>query len=293
MSRFSRWLALPPLTYLGLLFALPALLMVVASFQWPGEFGGLEPLLERTAEGARLNLTLENYQRLGEDGLYLELLLKSFGYAAVTTAICLLLGYPLATLIARSPVSWRSGLLLLVVLPFWSNFLIRIYAWMILLSPEGVLLGGLNALLALLGLGPLQLMYTPAAVIICMVYVHLPFMVLPLFVNLERQDPALIEAARDLGAKRWQRFWRVTWPLSLPGVYAGAALVFIPAFGMFAIPDLVGGTEGIMIGNVIRAQFLEARDWPFGSTLSIALTIVILALALMAAWLARGRAGHG
>lgn len=276
-----------------MLFALPALLMVVASFQWPGEFGGLEPVLERAAEGVQLNLTLENYQRLGEDGLYLELLLKSFGYAAITTVICLMLGYPLATLIARSPVRWRSALLLLVVLPFWSNFLIRIYAWMILLSPEGVLLGGINALLAWFGLGPLQLMYTPVAVIICMVYVHLPFMVLPLFVNLERQDPALIEAARDLGARRWQRFWRITWPLSLPGVYAGAALVFIPAFGMFAIPDLVGGTEGIMIGNVIRTQFLEARDWPFGSTLSIALTLVILALALMAAWLARGRAGHG
>lgn len=293
MNGFSRWLALPPLVYLGLLFALPALLMVVASFQWPGEFGGLEPLLERTVESVQLNLTLENYQRLGEDGLYLGLLLKSFGYAAVTTVLCLALGYPLATLIARSPVSWRSGLLLLVVLPFWSNFLIRIYAWMILLSPEGVLLGSFNALLAWFGLGPLQLMHTPVAVIICMVYVHLPFMVLPLFVNLERQDPALIEAARDLGASRWQRFWRVTWPLSLPGVYAGAALVFIPAFGMFAIPDLVGGTEGIMIGNVIRTQFLEARDWPFGSTLSIALTIVILALALMAAWLARGRADHG
>jgi len=293
MNGFSRWLALPPLVYLGLLFALPALLMVVASFQWPGEFGGLEPVLERAAEGVQLNLTLENYQRLGEDGLYLELLLKSFSYALITTVFCLALGYPLATLIARSPVRWRNGLLLLVVLPFWSNFLIRIYAWMILLSPEGGLLGGFNALLAWFGLGPLQLMYTPVAVIICMVYVHLPFMVLPLFVNLERQDPALLEAARDLGARRWQCFWRVTWPLSLPGVYAGSALVFIPAFGMFAIPDLVGGTEGIMIGNVIRTQFLEARDWPFGSTLAIALTLVILGLAWLATWLARGRVAHG
>src|SRR5690625_790915 len=293
MNGFSRWLALPPLVYLGLLFALPALLMVVASFQWPGEFGGLEPVLERAAEGVQLNLTLENYQRLGEDGLYLELLLKSFSYALITTVFCLALGYPLATLIARSPVRWRNGLLLLVVLPFWSDFLIRIYAWMILLSPVGGLLGGFNALLALFGLEPLQLMYTPVAVIICMVYVHLPFMVLPLFVNLERQDPALLEAARDLGARRWQCFWRVTWPLSLPGVYAGSALVFIPAFGMFAIPDLVGGTEGIMIGNVIRTQFLEARDWPFGSTLAIALTLVILGLAWLATWLARGRVAHG
>lgn len=289
----ARWLGLPPLVYLGTLFALPALLMVLASFQWPGEFGGLAPLLEETAEGWSLNLTLDSYQRLVEDSLYLELLLKSFGYAALTTLFCLILGYPLAVLIARSPVGWREWLLLLVVLPYWSNFLIRIYAWMILLSPEGLLVGGLNALLGFLGLGPVQLMYTPAAVILCLVYVHLPFMVLPLYVNLERQDPMLAEAARDLGAGRWQCFWRVTWPLSLPGVYAGAALVFIPAFGMFAIPDLVGGTGGIMIGNVIRTQFLEARDWPFGSALAIVLTLTALALAWLAGRLARREEAHG
>lgn len=289
----ARWLGLPPLVYLGTLFALPALLMVLASFQWPGEFGGLAPLLEETAEGWSLNLTLDSYQRLVEDSLYLELLLKSFGYAALTTLFCLILGYPLAVLIARSPVGWREWLLLLVVLPYWSNFLIRIYAWMILLSPEGLLVGGLNALLGFLGLGPVQLMYAPAAVILCLVYVHLPFMVLPLYVNLERQDPMLAEAARDLGAGRWQCFWRVTWPLSLPGVYAGAALVFIPAFGMFAIPDLVGGTGGIMIGNVIRTQFLEARDWPFGSALAIVLTLTALALAWLAGRLARREEAHG
>lgn len=293
MERLSRWLALPPLAYLCALFGLPLLLMVLASFQWPGEFGGLEPALDRSEDGYRLNLTLESYHRLGEDGLYLGLLLKSFLYALVTALLCLLLGYPLAQLIARSPSRWRGWLLLLVVLPFWSNFLIRIYAWMILLSPEGLLLGVLNALLAWFGLGPVQLLYTPAAVILCMVYVHMPFMVLPLYVNLERQDPALLEAARDLGASRWQCFWRVTWPLSLPGVYAGTALVFIPAFGMFAIPDLVGGTEGIMIGNVIRTQFLEARDWPFGSALAIVMTLVILVLAWLAAWLARGKADYG
>lgn len=289
----ARWLGLPPLVYLGALFALPALLMVLASFQWPGEFGGLAPLLEQTAEGWSLNLTLDSYQRLVEDSLYLGLLLKSFGYAALTTLFCLILGYPLAALIARSPVGWREWLLLLVVLPFWSNFLIRIYAWMILLSPEGLLVGGLNALLGPLGLGPVQLMYTPAAVILCLVYVHLPFMVLPLYVNLERQDSRLAEAARDLGAGPWQCFWRVTWPLSLPGVYAGAALVFIPAFGMFAIPDLVGGTGGIMIGNVIRTQFLEARDWPFGSALAIVLTLTALALAWLAGRLARREEAHG
>ena len=135
-------------------------------------------------------------------------------------------------------------------------------------------------------MGPVALLYSPFAVLVGMVYVHLPFMVLPLYANLEKHDPALLDAAQDLGANSWERFWRVTFPLSLPGVYAGAALVFIPAFGMFAIPDLLGGTEGIMIGNVIKQQFLDSRDWPFGSVLSIALTAMAVLLAGAAAWYA-------
>ena len=152
-----------------------------------------------------------------------------------------------------------------MILPFWSNLLVRVYAWMIILSPSGALTRGINAALDLFGAQPISLMFTPFAVILCMVYVHLPFMILPLYANLEKHDPALLDAAQDLGAGRWQRFWRVTFPLSLPGVAAGAALVFIPVLGMFAIPDLVGGTDGIMIGNLIKSQFLDSRDWPFGS----------------------------
>jgi spermidine/putrescine transport system permease protein len=132
-------------------------------------------------------------------------------------------------------------------------------------------------------------MFSPLAVIVVLVYVHLPFMVLPLYANLEKHDPALIDAAQDLGARPWQRFWNVTWPLSLPGVFAGAALVFIPAFGIFAVPDLVGGTTGIMIGNVIKQQFLETRDWPFGSVLSIVLTVAALGITALAALAARPR----
>jgi spermidine/putrescine transport system permease protein len=132
-----------------------------------------------------------------------------------------------------------------------------------------------------------HLLFTPFAVLIGLVYVHLPFMVLPLYANLEKHDPALLDAAQDLGANAWQRFWRVTFPLSLPGVFAGAALVFIPAFGIFAIPDILGGTTGIMIGNVIKQQFLDTRDWPFGSVLSMVLTIVAVGLASGAAWYAR------
>jgi spermidine/putrescine transport system permease protein len=190
-------------------------------------------------------------------------------------------------LIARSPKKQRDLLVLLVILPFWSNFLIRVYAWMIILGPSSVFVGALNRGLDVFGLGPVTLLYTPFAVIVGLVYVHLPFMVLPLYANLEKHDPALLDAAQDLGANAWQRFWKVTFPLSLPGVLAGAALVFIPAFGIFAIPDILGGTGGIMIGNVIKQQFLDTRDWPFGSVLSMMLTVAAIALAALAALLAR------
>jgi spermidine/putrescine transport system permease protein len=200
---------------------------------------------------------------------------------------CLLLGYPLALLIARSPKRHRDVLVLLVILPFWSNFLIRVYAWMIILGPESVFVSVVNGALGAVGLPPVTLLFTPFAVVVGMVYVHLPFMVLPLYANLEKHDPALLDAAQDLGANGRQRFLRVTLPLSLPGVFAGAALVFIPAFGMFAIPDILGGTSGIMIGNVIKQQFLDTRDWPFGSVLSMVLTVMAIALAGLAALFAR------
>ncbi|MDF5996714.1 ABC transporter permease [Pseudomonas aeruginosa] len=197
----------------------------------------------------------------------------------------------MATTLARAPAKWRNLLILLVILPFWSNLLVRVYAWMIILSPSGALTRGINAALDLFGAQPISLMFTPFAVILCMVCVHLPFMILPLYANLEKHDPALLDAAQDLGAGRWQRFWRVTFPLSLPGVAAGAALVFIPVLGMFAIPDLVGGTDGIMIGNLIKSQFLDSRDWPFGSALSIALTGCILLLVALGMGAARARKG--
>jgi len=287
-SRLARWLVSgPPLLYLVVFFAIPTLIMVVASFRFPGEFGGLAPIFYEDETGRHLDLTLENYTRFFSDFLYAELFLKSFGYAALTTAVCLLIAYPLAMLIARSPKKQRDLLVLLVILPFWSNFLIRVYAWMIILGPNSVFVGGLNRFLGVFGLEPVTLLYTPFAVLVGLVYVHLPFMVLPLYANLEKHDPALLDAAQDLGANAWNRFWRVTWPLSLPGVFAGAALVFIPAFGIFAIPDILGGTGGIMIGNVIKQQFLDTRDWPFGSVLSIVLTVGAVALAGLAAAFAR------
>jgi len=276
----------PPLLYLIVFFAIPTLLMVGASFRVPGEFGGLAPL--RTDAGG-WNLDLKSYGRFFESAIYVQLFVKSLVYALVTTALCLALAYPLAWLIAASAKKYRDLLLLFVILPFWSNFLIRVYAWMIILGPEWALSRAVNGVLGVFGVAPVTLMFSPFAVIVVLVYVHLPFMVLPLYANLEKHDPALLDAAQDLGANAWQRFLHVTWPLSLPGVFAGAALVFIPAFGIFAVPDLVGGTDGIMIGNVIKQQFLETRDWPFGSVLSIVLTAAALAVTALAALAARPR----
>ena len=283
-GRLGRWLVSgPPILYLTLFFAIPSLIMVLASFRTPGEFGGLAPLYE----DGKLDLNLESYARFFSETVYAQIFLKSVVYALLTTFFCLTLAYPLAALIARSSRRYRDLLLLAVILPFWSNFLIRIYAWMIILGPNAALARTVNGMLAWFGHGPVPLLFSSFAVLVCLVYVHLPFMVLPLYANLEKHDPALLEAARDLGASGWHRFWRITFPLSLPGVYAGAALVFIPALGIFAIPDILGGPEDSLIGNVIKQQILETRDWPFGSVLSIVLTVAALAIAGLAAWVAR------
>ena len=280
-----RWLvSAPPLLYLIVFFAIPSLIMVVASFRSPGEFGGLAPLVD---EAGHIDVNVESYTRFFTEPIYLQVFIKSAWYAALTTLVCLLLAYPLAALIAQSPKKYRDLMLLLVILPFWSNFLIRVYAWMIILGPNAALARMVNGLLASVGVGPVSLLFSAFAVLTCLVYVHLPFMVLPLYANLEKHDRALLDAAQDLGANAWNRFWRVTFPLSLPGVYAGAALVFIPALGIFAIPDILGGPNDTMIGNLIKTQFLETRDWPFGSVLSIALTAAALLLAGGAAWVGR------
>jgi len=265
---FTRWIVtLPPTLFLLVFFLLPALIVIMAGLRETGEFGGLAPL-----DGVA-GLTLDAYRFLAGDVIYFEIFARSFMVAALTTLLCIVLAYPLAWLIARSPKSRRDFLVLLVILPFASNFLVRIYAWIMLL-------------------GPANLLYTPYAVIVGMVYAHLPFMVLPLYTNLEKHDPALLEAAQDLGASAWTRFWRVTFPLSLPGIFSGSALVFIPVLGMFAVPELLGGTGDILIGNLIKEQFLENRDWPLGSALSIVLTACVLALAGLAAWAAK-RGLHG
>ena len=285
----GKWLVSgPPLLYLLIFFAIPTLIMVLASFRTPGEFGGLAPLID---EAGRIDVNVGSYARFFSDSVYAQVFLKSVWYALLTTLVCLALAYPLAALIARSSKKYRNLLLLLVILPFWSNFLIRIYAWMIILGPQAAFAQSVNGVLAAFGMEPVSLLFSSFAVLACLVYVHLPFMVLPLYANLEKHDRTLLDAAQDLGANAWQRFWRITFPLSLPGVYAGAALVFIPALGIFAIPDILGGPDDSLIGNVIKQQFLEARDWPFGSVLSIVLTVAALVLAGLAAWVGRRNLG--
>jgi spermidine/putrescine transport system permease protein len=288
-GHLGKWLVSgPPLVYLIVFFAVPTLIMVLASFRTPGEFGGLAPLVD---EAGRLDLNVDSYVRFFTETVYAAVFVKSIGYALLTTLLCLALAYPLAALVAKSPKKYRDLLLLLVILPFWSNFLIRIYAWMIILGPQAALARSVNGVLAWFGHEPVPLLFSSFAVLVCLVYVHLPFMVLPLYANLEKHDQSLLDAAQDLGAGAWQRFWRITFPLSLPGVYAGAALVFIPALGIFAIPDILGGPEDTLIGNLIKQQFLETRDWPFGSVLSIVLTLSALALAGLAAWVGRRSLG--
>jgi len=268
-DRAQRWLVGgPPSAFLVVFFLVPALIMVIASFRYPGEFGGLAPLLG-AAPGEEAGLTTENYRVFFGERIYFEVFLKSFGVAALSTLVCLAMAYPLALLIARSPKRHRDLMVLLCVLPFASNFLVRVYAWMIML-------------------GPFDLLFSKFAVLAAMVYVHLPFMILPLYTNLEKHDPTLLDAAQDLGANGWQRFWRVTFPLSLPGVFAGSALVFIPVLGMFAIPEILGGIGDWLVGNMIKESFLGVRDWPFGSMLALMLTGCVLVIAGAAASLARG-----
>lgn len=228
-------------------------------------------------EGAYLTirLNLHNFLFLVEDRLYVVAYLNSLKIAAISTVLCLLIGYPMAYAIARADRSWRIPLLLLVILPFWTSFLIRVYAWMTILRGNGILNN------FLLGIGvidqPLRILNTDIAVYIGITYSYLPFMVLPLYAVLEKMDPALLEAASDLGARPFKAFLMVTLPLSLSGVVAGSMLVFIPAVGEFVIPELLGGPDTLMIGKVLWDEFFNNRDWPVASAVAIALLVILVA----------------
>jgi spermidine/putrescine transport system permease protein len=266
--------------------------MVFIAFREPGDYGGVAPLVIQHADGSHgFNLTLAGFKYAVTSSFIWKLFLRSMVFSVITTALCLLIGYPLAMLIAKSPKKYRDFLLLLVIIPFWSNFLIRVYAWMIILGPNSAVSGLVNQVLQLLGLAPVDLLFSSAAVIICLVYINLPFMILPLYANLEKHDPALLEASRDLGASKTASFWQVTIPLSLPGILAGCGLVFIPCIGMFVIPELVGNNCSMMIGNLIKQQFLQTMNWPLGSVTSIVMTLAVLAISVVVGVLASNTRG--
>ena len=258
---------LSPVTiWLGLFFLVPLLLILAYSFGKSGIYGGIT-----------LGFYPGNYLKVF-DPLYLEIIVRTLVIALLNTFLCLLIGYPLAYFITFKGGRHKTTLILLVMIPFWTSLLLRAYAWVVILSGNGIA----NRALQFLGItdGPVNLIFTPGAVLMGMVYSYLPFMILPLYAALEKFDWRLKEAAQDLGASRWDTFWRVTFPLSMPGVIAGSILVFIPSAGEFVIPNLLGGARTVMVGNLIQQQFLSARDWAFGSALAVMLA-VLLVVAIM------------
>jgi putrescine transport system permease protein len=266
-----------PSVWLLLFFVVPFLIVFKISFSWMQPIQpGYAPLFAWVEETQRFvaTLNLSNYQVLWQDSLYLSTFLYSVKVAAISTVFCLLVGYPMAYAIARCGPSTRNLFLMLIILPFWTSFLLRVYAWVGLLKTNGVIN---NTLLALGVIDqPLTLLYTDFAVYIGIVYSYLPFMILPLFSNLEKHDLTLLEAAADLGASPMKAFFKVTLPLSLPGIVAGCLLVFIPAVGEFVIPSLLGRTDQLMIGTVLSAQFFSARNWPVASAVAIVLLLMLL-----------------
>ncbi len=259
----------PGLVWWFLFFAIPVSLVLVYSFFERGTYGGIH-----------YAFTFDNY-RHAVDPLYLRVFGFSIRVALITTTLALLIGYPAGYFIATRSVRWRTPLLVLVVLPFWTSFLIRTYAWMVLLNRQGLI----NRFLMALGVidRPLSLLYDQFAIVVGLLYAYLPLMVLPVYAAVERQGREAREAAADLGAGPVGTFLRVTFPLTLSGVMAGSIFVFVPSLGNFIVPDLLGGGKKIMVGNLIQGQFLQARDWPFGATFAVFVLALMLVLLLVQA----------
>jgi spermidine/putrescine transport system permease protein len=263
------------MTRLRTIFISPAAALMFATLAIPLAIVCVYSVLSRGAYGGvELPFTPDNYTRL-LDPLYGSIFLRSFWIAAAATAFCLVLGFPLALFIARSGPR-KNLYLTLVILPFWTSFLIRTYAWMFLLRDTGLI----NTVLQAVGIiaEPLPMLYNSGAVILGLVYGFLPFTVLPLYATLERLDKSLLEAAADLGARPWDALWRVTIPMCAPGIQAAAILVFVPCLGSYLTSDLLGGSKTILIGNLVQNQFTAARDWPFGASASLVLMLVAMAL---------------
>jgi putrescine transport system permease protein len=282
-SRLGRWgvtgrtavIAVPYL-WLLLFFLIPfAIVLKIGFSETQIALPPYQPLVAWTQDQVlEIKLNVGNFLYLVEDSLYLKAYLNSLKIAAVSTLLCLLVGYPIAYAVARANTTSRNVLLMLIILPFWTSFLIRVYAWIGILKPEGLL----NQLLMSLNIidSPLVILNTHTAIFIGIVYSYLPFMILPLYSTLEKMDYSLIEAAQDLGCPPISAFWKITFPLSLPGVIAGCMLVFIPAVGEFVIPDLLGGSQTLMIGKTLWNEFFANRDWPVSSAVAVILLLLLI-----------------
>lgn len=263
----------PGFAFYAVLVAAPVLLVLAYMFATRGRFGGVE-----------WTFGLDNFER-ALDPLYLGVLLDSLVIAGASTALAFAIGFPTAYGISKLPQQWRMVALVLVVVPFWTDFLIRVYAWIVLLNSQGLVND------ALVGMGLLDqrvgLLYTDAAVVVGLTYTYLPLMVLPLYAAIERVDPELLEASANLGASRVRTLWSVVLPLVLPGAITGSILVFVPSLGNFVVPELLGGGKTVMVGNLIRDQFLKVQDWPFGSVLAFVVVVALLLLFVLQAVVTR------
>lgn len=280
---------LAPVTiFLGIFFLMPLAIIAIYSFLSPGLYGGVEWTFYHWNYG-RIFGWADGINEVFEP-VYLRILLRSLGFGALTVLLCLVLCYPVAFWVSRLPERTRLFFLFLVALPFFSSLIVRLYAWLLILKPSGVL----NQALMALGVirEPLEILFTPAAVVLGMVYVMVPFMFLPLYAAIDNLDRALVEASMDLGANRRQTFLKVILPQTLPGIMGGAVIVFIPSVGNFVVPDVLGGAKGLMVGNLVEQQFLSARNWPFGSALSMLIMAVVLIVLLVATTRARKVGGQ-
>lgn len=272
VGRSPTWLAWPTLVVLLLGIVVPMAMIFVDSFRMRGTYGGFAPIDDLVAYLSSFQF-LANYERAME-AVYLKIIWRSLWVATITTVACLVAAYPLAYwIVMRLPAKSRSLAVLGIVIPFWTSFVVRTFAWVWILRTEGLI----NTFLMGLGIvdEPLPLLYNEGAVLLGLVYGELPFMILPIYASLERLDRALLEASADLGATPFWTFWKVTWPLTLPGVAAGCVLVFVPSVGQFLISDMLGGSKSMLMGNLIQNQFFGGKNAPFGFALSFVLTAVV------------------
>lgn len=280
---------LAPVTlFLGVFFLLPLCIIALFSFLTPGLYGGVEWTFYHWNYG-RIFGWADGLNEIFEP-IYLQILWRSLSFAALTVLLTLILCYPVAFWVSRLSERRRLVFLFLITLPFFCSLIVRLYAWLLILKPTGLL----NSTLLWTGLisEPLEILYTPTAVVLGMVYVMIPFMFLPLYAAVDNLDRAQVEASLDLGANRVQTFLKVVLPQTLPGIMGGAVIVFIPSVGNFVVPDVLGGAKGLMIGNLVEQQFLSARNWPFGSALSMIIMAVVLAVLTLSVTRARKAGGH-